>query len=72
MARRPAADEVGGLDVADHLRLGVAGGGHRDGAVLADGEVRVSVGHHDRRLQGEAVGGDDLPVGVQGKLPSRV
>ncbi|MNN11199.1 hypothetical protein D3C81_1241460 [compost metagenome] len=58
-------DEVGGLQVADDLRLRVAGGGHGDGAVLADGEGLGLGGHHHGRLQGIAVGGDDLSVGVQ-------
>ncbi|MCY1404586.1 hypothetical protein D9M71_197980 [compost metagenome] len=58
-------DEVGGLQVADHLRRSIAGGGDRDGTVLADGEGLGFGRHHNRRLQGHAAGGDDLAVGVQ-------
>ncbi len=58
-------DEVGGLQVADHLGGRVASNGDGHGAVVADGEGLGVGRHHDSRLQGETVGGHDLAVGVQ-------
>lgn len=65
-------DEVGGLQVADHLRRRVAGDSDGHGAVGADREGLGIVGHDNRRFQGKAVGGHDLAVGIRWKVPSRV
>ncbi len=62
-------DEVGGLQVADHLGGRVAGNGDGHGAVATDREGLGIVRDDNGRFQGEAAGVHDLTVGVEVECP---
>src|SRR5262249_25779827 len=58
-------DEAGQADLAKYARRGVSRYGHRDLALLIDGDRTRGLRDRDSRLHDVAIGRDNAPLGVE-------